>query len=140
MKRSRAKRKDVSPPTSSMGDIAFLLIIFFMLVSNFVKESSIELKPPESEVIDELEETQISVSMDKDARIYLNGAEVESADSLETQLTSALQDKETPKGRTVMFNCDEAVDKRDFERVIEAIAQAGGRIAAVGKKIESQGQ
>ena len=32
-------------PIASMGDIAFLLIIFFMLTSNFIQEAHIRLTP-----------------------------------------------------------------------------------------------
>jgi hypothetical protein len=36
--------------------------------------------------------------------------------------------------RIVLFKCDQAVDKKVFEPVIEAISKAGGIVAAMGEK------
>ena len=133
MKKSRTRRKPVNPPVASIGDIAFLLIIFFMLTSNFVKETAIKLEPPKSEVIDQLEEIQVSVAVDHEGVVHLNGSKT-TADALEGLLTQEFADKTTPRGRTVMLKCDRDIEKHVFEPVIEAIAAAGGRIAAVGEK------
>ena len=48
----RRKRMDLTLPTSSMGDIAFLLIIFFVLASHFMKTANIEAEKPTSEAVD----------------------------------------------------------------------------------------
>ena len=42
----RRKKPSLVLPLSSMGDIAFLLIIFFMLASNFMKTNKVELEKP----------------------------------------------------------------------------------------------
>jgi len=44
-KRKRQRRK-IAVPVASMGDIAFLLIIFFMVVSNFFKTPKIDADMP----------------------------------------------------------------------------------------------
>ncbi len=133
MKRSRIERKEVSPPLASLGDIAFLLIIFFMLTSNFIKETAIELEPPKSAVIDKLEESRISVAISENGDVHLNGEET-TKEALKQQLTAELKEKETPKGRTVMLKCDQDLTKPVYEPVIDAIAEAGGRLAAVGEQ------
>ncbi|MFW5893584.1 MAG: ExbD/TolR family protein [Verrucomicrobiota bacterium] len=133
MKKTRTRKKPVDPPVASIGDIAFLLIIFFMLTSNFVKETAIKLEPPKSEVIEQLEEIQISVAIDHEGEVHINGSRT-TADALESQLTEELANKTTPRGRTVMLKCDREIEKHVFEPVIEAIAAAGGQIAAVGEE------
>ena len=137
MKKSRTRKKPVDPPVASIGDIAFLLIIFFVLTSNFVKETAIKLEPPKSTVIDQLEESRVSVAVDEQGQVYLNGTKT-TAEALENQLSAELADKETPSGRIVMLKCDKTVDKAVFEPVINAIAAAGGRIAAIGEKGEQE--
>ena len=42
----RRKKPNLVLPLSSMGDIAFLLIIFFMLASNFMKTGNVDLQRP----------------------------------------------------------------------------------------------
>jgi biopolymer transport protein ExbD len=137
MKRSRTRKKKVAPPVASIGDIACLRIIFFMLTSNFVKETAIKLEPPKSTVIDQLEESRVSVAVDEQGQVYLNGTKT-TAEALENQLSAELADKETPSGRIVMPKCDKTIDKAVFEPVINAIAAAGGRIAAIGEKGEEE--
>ena len=44
--RRKRKKQAISVPTASMGDIAFLLIIFFMVCSKFSQDVAIKLKPP----------------------------------------------------------------------------------------------
>lgn len=136
MKRKRSKHLPVIP-TTSMGDIAFLLIIFFMICSNFAKESSISLQPPRAADLDVVEETAISVAIDRDGAIFLQGTRVPDAEAVKWGVASLLKDKATPKQRTVMFKCDSNAPLASFESVLESISEGGGIIAALGEK-ESQ--
>jgi biopolymer transport protein ExbD len=125
------KKRDASIPTTSMGDIAFLLIIFFMLCSNFVREKNVELKPPRSSDIVRVKEAPMSVSIDKNKIIYLQGKAVSDAEAVEWGVSALLHDK---LSREVMFKCDASISAEVFEPVIEAISKAGGIILAAGEK------
>ena len=46
MKIRKARRAAPTVPLASMGDIAFLLTIFFILTSNFAKDDTRNIKPP----------------------------------------------------------------------------------------------
>lgn len=133
MKR-RSRRKHPYIPTASMGDIAFLLIIFFMLCSNFVKEASITLTPPRSDDLEKVKETPVSVSVDEQGKIYLQGKEMVDAEAVEWGVAALLSGKTTREDRTVMFKCDQGVTRAVFEPLLNAIASGGGIIAAVGDK------
>jgi biopolymer transport protein ExbD len=117
-----------------MGDIAFLLIIFFMVCSNFIKEAHIPLSPPKAADLVEINESPVSVSINPQGAIYLQGLEVQDAQTLEQGVSTLLADKVSEADRTVLFKCDESVQREVFEPVLEAIAQAGGLIAALGDK------
>ena len=52
----KKKRMSLILPTSSMGDIAFLLIIFFILASNFMKTANVDAEKPSSEEVDSVED------------------------------------------------------------------------------------
>jgi biopolymer transport protein ExbD len=132
MKRSRVRPAEIAVPVSSMGDIAFLLIIFFMVCSNFVKESSVKLEPPLSSALEKLKESPVAVAISRDEEFFLNGVRVADAKELEMGVAALIKDRATVEGRTVMFKCDTHIDKAVFEPVIDAIARAGARVSAVG--------
>ena len=135
MSRTRKrKRAKILVPVASMGDIAFLLIIFFMVCSNFAREAAIELAPPRTAGLEKLEQTPVSVAIDKDGEIYLNGSMVSGASDVESGLRTLFEKRPDAKPPTVLFRCDSAVDKEVFEPVLDAIAGAGGLIAAFGEQ------
>jgi len=140
MKRLKKRRSAVSVPVASMGDIAFLLIIFFMVCSNFIKEAQVKLEPPQARDLTGLSESPVSVSVDKEGKIYLQGSRVPDAEAIEYGVSSLIKDQVTEEGRTVIFKCDEEVDKAVFEPVLDAISRGGGLIAAVGLKKTEGGQ
>ncbi len=131
--RRRRRRPRVVVPLTSMGDIAFLLIIFFVLVSNFAKESGIPVTPPTSPDVDTLDESRIVVIVDEDNKIYLDGKQVSTPKALQNAVEARIKDATGADARTVMFRCDHAVGREVFEPVLEAIAEAGGMIAAIGE-------
>jgi biopolymer transport protein ExbD len=132
MYKRRKRRKMIPVPVASMGDIAFLLIIFFMVCSQFVKDPGVKISPPTTAKVGKLENYPIIVLIDHESKIYFQGTSIDSAAQIESEVRNAIGDRTDDKSRTVLFRCDKAVDKRVFEPVIEAIAKGGGRIAAVG--------
>lgn len=125
-------------PVSSMGDIAFLLIIFFMISSNFIKEASVELKPPRSADLEAIKESPIAVSIDLNGMLYIQGNQVPDAEAIEWGVRALVADKETQEGRSVMFRCDQGVSRDIFEPVLDAIARGGGLIAAMGDRVSAE--
>ena len=134
--RRRRRKADPYVPTTSMGDIAFLLIIFFMVCSNFAKEASQKLKPPKAADLQKIQESSISVSIDEQGLIYIQGANVPDEQAIEYGVEALIKDRATEQGRTIMFKCDQAVTREVFEPVIEAISKAGGIIAAMGDPLK----
>lgn len=132
--RRRITKSSPSIPTASMGDIAFLLIIFFMVCSNFAKEAHINLKPPKAADLGEIKETPVSVIISQEGALYLQGRQVPDAAAIEWGITGLLKDKPGEKERTVLFKCDATVSREIFEPVLDAIARGGGLIAAIGDK------
>jgi biopolymer transport protein ExbD len=124
----------LSVPVASMGDLAFLLIIFFMVCSNFAKQRPVQATPPRAFDVALLKETRIQVAIDKNGVIYLQGREVPDAESVEWGVAALIKDKETDDQRTVLFFCDKDLTRDVYEPVVEAIAKAGALIAAVGEK------
>lgn len=64
-------------PDSSLADMAFLLLIFFMVSTTFKRESTREYVPPEAESTQKREEPRkdvLHVYIEKDGSVYINDA------------------------------------------------------------------
>jgi len=133
----RKRRKMIPVPVASMGDIAFLLIIFFMVCSRFAKDPGVSIDPPTTIDVNKLDDYPLVVLIDREAQIFFQGRPVDSAAQVEEEVRLLVEGKNEEKARTVLFRCDRSIDKRVFEPVIEAIAKGGGRIAAVGEQTTS---
>lgn len=137
MKKSlqRKKRRTVPVPIASMGDIAFLLIIFFMVCSEVSKDNSkAELTLPFSEYVEKIEiPVAARVAVDENGEIFFDGARVDGAKDVEWGVRALLTNTVSDEQRHVQFKCDAALPKETFEPVIKAIAEGGGIIEAVGE-------
>ena len=138
MARKKSRRSDIAVPIASMGDIAFLLIIFFMVASNFAKESPVKPELARAVELEVLEQTAIQVAIDKDGQIFLNRAQVPDAQAIEYGVAALIEARgPQPEGAdppVVLFKCDRNVDKSVFEPVLDAIAKSGAVVAAAGER------
>ena len=139
MKRSRRKKRKAIPvPIASMGDIAFLLIIFFLVCSEVSKEkSNLEVTLPLSDYVEKTKAQVVArIAVDKIGDIYFDGTLVDDAKDVEMGVLALLTTTVSDDQRHVQFKCDSASPKEVFEPVLKAIAAGGGIIEAVGEKAE----
>jgi len=124
-------------PTANLVDIAILLIIFYMACSNFLSVTG-KLTPPKAPDLYKIEEPLITVSVDQEGAIMLQGHAAANAAEVEAVLSELLKDKtaEDSKKRMVMFKCDATVNRQVYQPVLDAIVHAGGLILAVGDNRE----
>ncbi len=104
---------------SSMTDIVFLLLIFFIITSSFVSPHAIDLLLPkgEGQVIQGGE--SISVSISKQGRYYINETEI-GVTEVEQELLMKFQN--TPeKERTLTIRAEQGVP---IEKVVEVLSIA----------------
>ena len=97
---------------SSMTDIIFLLLIFFMLTSNFVTPSGLPVSLPSSKTSDIVMQ-KISVTITKDLTFYLNEKPI-ALEDIEPQLTALLQG--TEEG-AVVLHVDKSVPVEHLVKV-----------------------
>ena len=79
---------------SSMTDIVFLLLIFFMIASTLVTTNAIDILLPKASGKTENKKS-ISVSIQKDLTFYIDQKEVE-VQNLESELLNLFQDETAP--------------------------------------------
>ena len=99
-------RNKVSPEfsMSSMTDVVFLLLIFFMLTSPAITPEALDLILPKAKGKTTNKQT-LSVSITKDLQVYINDERI-SASSLESNLKSKLAGVEDP---TIILRAEEGV-------------------------------
>jgi biopolymer transport protein ExbD len=128
------KRRAVPVPIASMGDIAFLLIIFFMVCSEVSKDKNMAVVLPLSEHVKQMKVVVVArVAVDENGEIYFDGNRVDNAKDVEWGVRALLTNTISDDQRHVQFKCDSALPKETFEPVIKAIAAGGGIIEAVGE-------
>ncbi len=123
----KAVRADV--PSTSMGDIAFNLLIFFVILARANDDSFLRWQPAQARNLENSGYSRVSVLIDVDNKVYLNGRQVGTS-QLARQITELLGD--APQGqRTVLLKSHREVQAMNFEPVIEAISEAGGDLVHV---------
>ena len=109
---------DAAFSMSSMTDIIFLLLIFFMLTSSFITPSGLPVNLPSSETSDIVMQ-EVTVSVTKDLRYSVND-KVVGRDQIKSELTTLLEGK---KGQVVLH-----IDK---EVPVEYLVEIGGIAAGL---------
>ncbi|MGB2129571.1 MAG: ExbD/TolR family protein [Flavicella sp.] len=99
---------------SSMTDIVFLLLIFFMLTSTLVTVNAIDILLPKAGGKTE-NNTSVAVSITKDSKFYVEGTEIEAA-QLETTLKNKFVDQPSS---TLVIRGDQKVSYEKIMYVID---------------------
>ena len=87
--------------------VFFILLVFFMLSSNFVPLRGIEVNLPRTGGRLTYTSRNFVVTVDKDSRIYFNDAVVKGADELKRRLSESLSAREfRPDKERIIVRCD----------------------------------
>ena len=119
----------VDIPAVAMGDIAFNLLVFFVILAQSQDDSHIQWTPAKADNLKASGYTKVTVTIDKDQKLYLNGLELS-----ESQLAERVENYlgNSPAGqRKVMLKAHQDCTAAKFEPVIEAISLAGGELVHV---------
>ena len=125
----RRKKPSLVLPLSSMGDIAFLLIIFFMLASNFMKTANVDLEEARAADLDRQEAAKQSVTMDREGVIWFQGQQVGANELADLIKPFVEQDKTL----AVHVSIHKSLTHKDFEPLIQAISESGARLILTGQ-------
>ena len=130
--RRLAVRADV--PSTSMGDIAFNLLIFFVILARANDDSFLNWQPAHARNLEAAGYAKVSVLIDRESKLYLNGRQVGMA-QLSQEIGGLLGD--APAGqRTVLLKIHREAQALYFEPVIEAVSEAGGDLVHVLEELK----
>ena len=119
----------------AMGDIAFNLLIFFVILARAQDDSHLNWQPAQAEELQSVANSKVSVVIDADEKIYVNGQQL-GVSQLSGRIANLLGD--APAGdRTVLLKVHNQSKALTFEPVIEAVSEAGGDLFHVVEKENS---
>lgn len=117
---------------ASISDIVFLLLIYFMLTSSFVRQASIEVELPTS-AADKPTPSQNSVSIGTDGVFAWNQRRVESREELIPLIEEVLNDDDK-ENDVVTLRVDKRVSFDEAAFVMGAVAANQGKIVILTEK------
>jgi biopolymer transport protein ExbD len=113
IKRNRHFKPEVS--TSSLNDIMFFLLLFFLIVSTLSNPNVIKLLLPTSKAAQNINKQQITISITRDKRYFIDNQQISFRD-IESLLKSKIN---TIKEPTVILRLENSLTVQDLVDVLE---------------------
>lgn len=115
MKIRRKSKVAAEVSTSSLNDIMFFLMLFFLIISTVVNPSVIKIMLPKSSANQSLNKQTISLTVTAEKKYYLNNTEINGS-NLEGELQKAIVDIPDP---TIVLRADKSLTIQDLVDVMQ---------------------
>lgn len=112
-----------------MGDIAFNLLVFFVILAKGQDDSHLLWNPASVEKLNSSGYASVTVLVDSKNKLYINGQETgiaQLSDRIEALLGKAPAGK-----RTVLLKIHQETLAQRFEPILEAVSEAGGDLVHI---------
>lgn len=122
MKFSNESKKGPRLNMTSLIDVVFLLLIFFMVTTTFEKQAKLKIELPEAnKKINNQAQQQIVISISQKGAIYLNNNELLNSqyDSIATSLKALVTSEQRP---TVIIRADADAAHKHVVTVMDVLA------------------
>jgi len=146
MKFRRHKKRRVDPHVdlTPLIDVVFQLLIFFMLSSTFVVQSSIQIEMPEAQGAAQLEQKDLSVTLaygtggpDGKGKIYVDSEEVQTIEELTQILADRVRERPDVQ---LLVRTDTRTDAGRLIQVLGIANSVGIQKTALGAQPPDDGQ
>ena len=111
-------------------DMVFLLLIFFMVTTSFVKETGIDVQPPTASTAELKNRGTILIGVTEDGRVFFEKQQV-NINSVRGHMERALG--ENPEGAVVIV-ADQKSDTGVIVRIMDQCRLAGARRLSIAAK------
>ena len=129
--RKKRPRYQIQAPLTSLIDIVFMLLIYFLLTTNFMVDEGIKIKLPRASAAAPQTQREITVYVDKDGRAYLMDEEVAMDDMFARVKAMIGNDPD----RLVVIKADREVVLNKAVKVMDIVKAAGaGRLCLATEK------
>jgi len=128
--RNRKQRRDSEVSVSAFSDIAFLLIIFFILATTLVHVTGVVTEIPSGQQSQTKQETETPTVRLHGNRMLLNDKAVDMG-QLRRRLAELKLHEKTGDGKVVLLEASDDVTYQSYFDVVASISAAGGVTAIV---------
>ncbi|MFT5451369.1 MAG: biopolymer transport protein ExbD [Enterobacterales bacterium] len=132
MIRKKAKAEDAEIDMTPMLDVVFIMLIFFIVTTSFVKESGVTVDKPYAPTAQKKKNASIFVAIKEDGTIWVSKKEIDVKN-----LRGLIEDikLENPDGQVVVQS-DKRAKNGILLKTIDAIKAAGVKDVSVAARIE----
>jgi len=116
------KKKRPAIHITSLIDVMFLLLVFFMVSTTFAEHPAIKLELPSASTAEPSKLEPLTLAIDKTGRMYLNDARIE-----EAQLRSRLKEAAQKPDATLVLKADKSVPYGFVVRAMDISRESGIR-------------
>ncbi|HJR54745.1 MAG TPA: biopolymer transporter ExbD [Gemmatimonadota bacterium] len=130
MKFGGAPRRKALINITSLIDVVFLLLLFYVVTSTFLERAGLDLTLPAASATAAARRDEVTLELDERGGTWLDGRSVESAD-LESALKDAMAEGGTER---VVLEADERVSHGRVVEAMDAARRAGASGLVVGTR------
>jgi len=129
----RSQAVETSIDISPLIDMVFILLIFFMVTTTFVKDLKIDLERPKASTAQRASTKAIRVHIERNGALYLDGRPVKLW-MIQTRIRDELK---TDRGRPVLVITDKHVPAEQLIEVVDQCRLAGAGDVGVATEMEA---
>ena len=118
---SQAVAEEEEINITPMLDVVFILLIFFIVTANFIKEPGLEVNRPDSETAEPTENAAILIAVGNAGEIYMDGRRI---DKRQVKANVVRLLAENPQG-SVVIQADEKSTADTIMAVMDGAREAG---------------
>ena len=118
---SQAVAEEEEINITPMLDVVFILLIFFIVTANFIKEPGLEVNRPDSETAEPTENAAILIAVGNAGEIYMDGRRI---DKRQVKANVVRLLAENPQG-SVVIQADEQAIADTIIKVMDGAREAG---------------
>ena len=118
---SQAVEEKDEPNITPMLDVVFILLIFFIVTANFIKDPGLEITRPDSETAEITENAAILIAIGPAGEVYMDGRRID-VRQVKANVVKMLADN--PKG-SVVIQADEKAVADTIIKVMDGAREAG---------------
>ena len=118
---SQATEAEEEISLTPMLDVVFILLIFFIVTANFIKEPGLEINRPDSDTAETQENAAILIAVGPTGEVWMDGRRID-VRQVKANVVKMLADN--PKG-SVVIQADEKAVADTIIKVMDGAREAG---------------
>ncbi|MCY7295950.1 ExbD/TolR family protein [Alteromonas sp. a30] len=129
-RKHRAEEEDASIDMTPMLDIVFIMLIFFIVTTSFVKEAGIEVNKPDASNATKQKSANIFIAINEDGDVWMDKREVD-VERVRANIERMLAEQPT---EVVIIQADVKAEHGKVVEVMDQVKAAGiARISVAAK-------